>query len=190
MRPGTSVRFVGPPGWRRIPPVTRAILVATAAGYLATLFLDISILVLAPAEVLFGQVWRLVTYPFVNVRVLTLLFDLLLLWSFGSEMEPRWGSRRFTAFLLLATALAGVVGVLAARPVRFEVFLRRVFAVVLEQRVRERPQHRLGELPADHLESAERIADVDDLVMIILHQIDAGLHRQIFEDRLDMVRGL
>lgn len=115
MRPGSSVRFVGPPGWRRIPPVTRAILVATAAGYLATLFLDASILVLAPAEVFSGQVWRLVTYPLVTVRILTVLFDLLLLWSFGSEMEPRWGSRRFTVFLLSATVLAGLVGVLAAR---------------------------------------------------------------------------
>jgi len=31
------MRFVTPPGWRRIPPVTRALLVLVAAGYLLTL---------------------------------------------------------------------------------------------------------------------------------------------------------
>src|SRR5437879_5809729 len=114
MRPGSSVRFVGPPGWRRIPPVTRAILVATAAGYLSTVFFDTSVFTLVPAAVLSGQVWRLLTYPLVVVGILTVLFDLLLLWSFGSEMESRWGSRRLSLFLALAAASAGALGVLAA----------------------------------------------------------------------------
>ncbi len=114
MRPGSSVRFVGPPGWRRIPPVTRAILVATAAGYLATIFFDTSVFTLVPRAVLSGQIWRLLTYPLVVVGILTVLFDLLLLWSFGSEMESRWGSRRLIVFLLLATAVAGLVGVLSS----------------------------------------------------------------------------
>jgi membrane associated rhomboid family serine protease len=115
MRSDTALRFVGPPGWRLIPPVTRAILVSTAAGYLATLSLGMSILVLAPVQVLSGEVWRLVTYPLVNVGILSVLFDLLLLWSFGSQMEPRFGSRRFALFLFLATLSAGALGVLADR---------------------------------------------------------------------------
>ena len=110
-----SVRYAGPPGWRRIPRVTRTVLVATAAGYLVTLFLGPSVLVLVPGPVLSGEVWRLVTYPLVNVAILSVLFDLLLLWSFGSQMEPRWGSWRFAVFLLLATLSAGALGVLAER---------------------------------------------------------------------------
>ncbi len=37
MRPTYATRFATPPGWRRIPPVTRALLVLVAAGYLLTL---------------------------------------------------------------------------------------------------------------------------------------------------------
>jgi membrane associated rhomboid family serine protease len=116
MRPTYATRFAAPPGWRRIPFVTRALLVAIAGGYLLTLFVPeaAALLVLVPGAVLVGQVWRLVTYPFVNFSILTVLFDLLLIWSFGSEIEPRWGSRRFAAFLALSSALAGVLGILAA----------------------------------------------------------------------------
>ncbi len=108
--------FVGPPGWRRMPPVTRATLVLAAAGYVATLFspLPAELLAAAPERILAGEVWRLVTYPLVNAGILAVLFDLLLLWSFGSQLEPEWGSRGYALFLLLATGSAGALGVLAA----------------------------------------------------------------------------
>ena len=116
MRPAYRLRWAGPPGWRRIPPVTRAVLVATAGGYLLTLFVPevASLLALLPGALLAGQVWRLVTYPFVNISIFAVLWDLLLVWSFGSEIEPRWGSRRFALFLLLASASAALMGVLFA----------------------------------------------------------------------------
>jgi membrane associated rhomboid family serine protease len=107
------VRLVGPPGWRRIPPVTRGTLLVAAIGYLVALWNVLSIpssLVLMPGAVAGGQVWRLLTYPAVSAGILTVLFDLLLLWSFGSELEPSWGSRSYLLFLLLATATAGAVG--------------------------------------------------------------------------------
>ena len=99
MRPTQATRISMPPGWRRIPPVTRALLVLVAAGYLLTLMAPaVAVwLVLAPGAVLGGQVWRLLTYAFVNASIGAVLFDLLLVWSIGSEMEPRWGSRRFGA---------------------------------------------------------------------------------------------
>lgn len=116
MRRAIRLRWAGPPGWRRIPPVARAVLVATAGGYLLTLFVPevASLLALLPGALLAGQVWRLVTYPFVNISILSVLWDLLLVWSFGSEIEPRWGSRRFALFLLLASASAALLGVLFA----------------------------------------------------------------------------
>lgn len=113
MRPAYRLRWAGPPGWRRIPPVTRGVLFAVCAGYLLTLFVPVvaTFLALLPEALLLGQVWRLVTYPVVNVSIFSVLWDLLLVWSFGSEIEPRWGSRRFAVFLLLASAAAAFLGV-------------------------------------------------------------------------------
>jgi membrane associated rhomboid family serine protease len=93
--------------------VTRGALVAVGAGYLLTLFVPAvaTFLALLPETLLRGQVWRLVTYPVVNVSIFSVLWDLLLIWSFGSEIEPRWGSRRFAVFLLLASASAACLGV-------------------------------------------------------------------------------
>lgn len=108
-----SVRFVGPPGWRRLPPVTRWLLPAAAAGYLATVFRApfVGYLTADPARILHGELWRLLTYPLVNVSILNLLFALLILWSIGFELEVSWGWRRYGLFLLSATLLAGAVGV-------------------------------------------------------------------------------
>jgi membrane associated rhomboid family serine protease len=109
-----QVRFATPPGWRRIPAVTRSLLVLVAAGYLLTLAWPAAAawLVLAPGAVLAGEVWRLVTYAVVNASIGAVLVDLLLMWQMGSEMEPRWGSRRFGAFLAASTLLAGALGLL------------------------------------------------------------------------------
>ncbi len=108
-----SVRFAGPPGWRRIPPVTRGTMVLAAVGYLATIFLSFPSLQLGlePFRIYpHGEVWRLLTYPVVNVRIITILFDLLMLWWVGSELEPQWGSRGYALFLILATLSAGILG--------------------------------------------------------------------------------
>jgi membrane associated rhomboid family serine protease len=119
MRPvgaSRSLRFAGPPGWRRIPPVTRGTLLLTAVGYLAGLFhlFPVDVLVAVPTAIIpGGQVWRLVTYPLVNVGIVSVLFDLLLLWSFGSELEPQWGSKGYALFLLLATVTGGILGIAA-----------------------------------------------------------------------------
>ena len=117
MRPGYEVRFVGPPGWRRLPPVTRGTLVLTVLGYLATLFpaLPVALLTAVPDRIApGGELWRLVTYPLVNVGIVSVLFSLLLLWSFGSELEPELGSRSYALFLVLATLSGGILGVGAA----------------------------------------------------------------------------
>ncbi|HKC23985.1 MAG TPA: rhomboid family intramembrane serine protease [Thermoanaerobaculia bacterium] len=111
-----SVRLAGPPGWRRIPPVTRLTLLLTAVGYLAGVFhlFPVEVLTAIPRAIVpGGQAWRLVTYPLVNIGIVSVLFDLLLLWSFGSELEPQWGSKAYALFLLLATVTAGVLGIAA-----------------------------------------------------------------------------
>jgi membrane associated rhomboid family serine protease len=114
MRPTYAMRFSGPPGWRRIPPVTRALLVLIAAGYLLTLaWPAVAVwLILAPEAVLAGQVWRLLTYALITASITTVLIELLLLWQLGCDVEPRWGSRRFATFLVVSTLVAGGFGLL------------------------------------------------------------------------------
>ena len=130
-----SRTFAAPPGWRRIPPVTRALLVLVAAGYLLTLAWPMAAawLELAPGAVLAGQVWRLVTYAIVNASIGGVLFGLLLFWSLGSEIEPRWGSRRFALFLAIATAFAGACGLFVGGGVGLApTLLALIFAWMLE----------------------------------------------------------
>lgn len=107
-----ATRFATPPGWRRMPPVTRAVLVLVAAGYLLTLAAPAVAagLALVPSAVFAGQVWRLLTYAAVSASIGSVLFSLLLVWSLGGEIEPRWGSRRLALFLASATVLAGALG--------------------------------------------------------------------------------
>jgi membrane associated rhomboid family serine protease len=131
----TQARFATPPGWRRIPPVTRAVLVLVAAGYLLTLAAPgvAAWLVLAPGAVFAGQVWRLLTYTLVNASIGSVLFGLLLFWSLGSEMEPRWGSRRFAAFLAASTLVAGSLGLFVGGGVGLSpTLLALIFAWMLE----------------------------------------------------------
>lgn len=113
-----NVRVVGPPGWRALPPVTRATLVLTAAGYLLTLFVPAfaPIVVADPAGILGrAEVWRLLSYPLAITGIFNVLFGLLLFWSFGPELEPELGSRGYGLFLGTATAVAALLGAVAAR---------------------------------------------------------------------------
>ncbi len=71
------------------------------------------------------QLWRLLTYPFVNVvvggDVTSILWSGLSLYFFGPDLEEALGKRRFVAFLLLCTVLTGLIATLFALfdPVRF-----------------------------------------------------------------------
>ena len=135
MRPAIRLRWAGPPGWRRIPPVTRALLVLVAAGYLLTLAWPPAVLwlTLLPGAPFVWQIWRLVTYAFVNGSITGILFTLVMIWSLGSEIEPRWGSRRLTAFLGLATIVAGLLGLVVGGGAGFApALLALIFAWMLE----------------------------------------------------------
>lgn len=61
------------------------------------------LLALKPGEVLFqGAVWQLVTYMFFHSTngVTHILFNGLMLWFFGSELEDRWGTRKFIGYYM------------------------------------------------------------------------------------------
>lgn len=55
-------------------------------------------------------IWQLVTYQFFHaISPFHLLFNMLMLWFFGSELERRWGSKFFTFYYLASGAGAAII---------------------------------------------------------------------------------
>lgn len=66
----------------------------------------IDLLVYSSTAVAHGQIWRLVTYAFVAVPSVWFLFEMLMLWYFGREVENGLGWKRF-AILYAGLILLG-----------------------------------------------------------------------------------
>ena len=71
---------------------------------------------LAPARIWRGEVWRLVTWVFVEPGALSLILTCASIYKFGGELAPRWGDRRLRRFVIeilggaaVVTALLGLV---------------------------------------------------------------------------------
>lgn len=64
---------------------------------------------LFPPLLIRGAVWQFLTYMFVHVTPMHLLFNMFVLWFFAPELEARWGSRRFWRFYLTTGVGAGVM---------------------------------------------------------------------------------
>src|SRR6202011_117913 len=63
--------------------------------------------------VLYGQVWRLLTYSFLHAGFMHILFNMLFLWWFGSDVEDLYGPKEFLATYLTSAVLGGLAFVLA-----------------------------------------------------------------------------
>ena len=73
-------------------------------------------LALQPARVWHGEVWRLVTWIFVEVDPLSLVITCASIYKFGGELAPRWGDRRMQRYVLeiiLGTAIVTCIFALA-----------------------------------------------------------------------------
>jgi membrane associated rhomboid family serine protease len=57
-------------------------------------------------------VWQLVTYMFVHAGPSHLLFNMLALWMFGTELERMWGTKDFAKFYFVCGIGAGLFQVL------------------------------------------------------------------------------
>ena len=98
--------------------VTSTVLVVLigAVGVVASAFAPVLYQVgrFVPAEVLQGQVWRAVTWPFVDGISLWSILTLVLLWYFGRDLENQVGRRPmmslYVALWAILTAVAFVVG--------------------------------------------------------------------------------
>src|SRR3954469_16245869 len=90
-------------------PVTQILLIANIAAYLVQKLAEPLMLTyfalwplhiapgMYPPEVGF-QPWQLVTYAFLHGDITHLLFNMLALFMFGSDLERVFGPRRFVAY--------------------------------------------------------------------------------------------
>jgi membrane associated rhomboid family serine protease len=60
-------------------------------------------------------IWQVVTYMFLHGGVFHILFNMLALWMFGTELERTWGTRYFLKFYFVTGIGAGLLTVLFAQ---------------------------------------------------------------------------
>lgn len=101
-----------------IPQLMKYIALGNVAVFLLNMFSQGSfanLLRFVPGLILQGEIWRLVTFVLVPIRMEPLWFALsvYLYYSLGSALEQRWGTTRFTVFYGLAVTLNVLVGLLA-----------------------------------------------------------------------------
>ncbi len=83
-----------------------------ATWFMPSLQLDLG---LRPAAVLHDKrVWQLVTYMFIHAGPFHIIFNMLTLWMFGTELERVWGTRFFVKFYLITGIGSGVLTILAS----------------------------------------------------------------------------
>ncbi|HWL88592.1 MAG TPA: rhomboid family intramembrane serine protease [Polyangiaceae bacterium] len=100
-----------------------SVVAAVSSHFGSRLFL---LAALTPADVWHGEVWRLVTWSFVETSPLSLIFQCLSIYWFGTDLAGEWGSRRF---LSLCGALVLVVGVCTCLAAQLDDLLMRQFVL-------------------------------------------------------------
>jgi membrane associated rhomboid family serine protease len=96
--------------------INKIILIAAGTCFLLSSILKaigafslVAVLGLSGEGLFSGMVWQLLTYPLVETQLMGFLFNSLLVWFIGSELEELWGSRVYTRFLLLTVLGVGLI---------------------------------------------------------------------------------
>lgn len=102
-------------------PITfavRALIIANAAMFLPAFFApDIvrTTLGLIPEFVLTrGWIWQIATYAFIHNDIMHLLFNMLIVWMFGVDLERRWGANAFFKYYAVCGIGAGLTVLLVS----------------------------------------------------------------------------
>ena len=98
-----------------ISTALKALIGVTVAIFVAQLVFPIltDVLGLHPVLVLrYLWIWQLGTYMFLHGGLFHILFNMLALWMFGTELERIWGTRYFLKFYLVTGVGAGALTVL------------------------------------------------------------------------------
>ena len=95
-----------------LQPVTKALMLICAGIFCLGLLAPPQVVgwfALWPVSTGFFRPWQLVTYAVLHGSAFHLLFNMLGLWMFGSELERLWGTRRYLQFLLAGALSAALV---------------------------------------------------------------------------------
>jgi membrane associated rhomboid family serine protease len=97
----------GPGPWS---PAIKGLIITNIVMFVVSLAAPsiIDYLGLIPAAVVHGWVWQVVTYMFLHGTPGHILFNMLALWMFGTELERMWGTRFFLRYYF-ATGIAAAV---------------------------------------------------------------------------------
>jgi membrane associated rhomboid family serine protease len=104
------------------PPGVKWLLISNIAVFVIDNFAEaffqadpFRLLGLVPAFVLqLGFVWQPFTYMFLHSGIWHILFNMLVLWMFGLDLERDWGTRRFLQYYFLCGIGAAVCVIVAA----------------------------------------------------------------------------
>jgi membrane associated rhomboid family serine protease len=64
---------------------------------------------LSGASVLKGNIFSLITYPFLSHSIIEVILNCLMLWLMGSEFEENWGRTRYLKFLSTVVIGGGLI---------------------------------------------------------------------------------
>lgn len=105
-----------------LTPMVKKLITINAAVYLLQMIAGImgtgnaflmQFFALNPAMAVFeGHVWQIFTYQFLHGGLFHILFNMLALWMFGSELEMVWGKTEFLRYYLISGTGAGLFIVL------------------------------------------------------------------------------
>ena len=131
MRRGSTMTLSFPP----FTPAVKQLLIANAGVFLlvailgaftspgAQVWINFHFGLVPQLAVGHGWIWQFVTYAFVHVGVLHILFNLLALWMFGAQLEMDWGYSLFMQFYFfcvigaaITTCIVAFTGLLGASP--------------------------------------------------------------------------
>ena len=105
----------------------KALIIANVAVFFAQFFPILTRLWgLQPYLVVRGWIWQPATYMFLHGGLFHILFNMLALWMFGTELERTWGTRYFLKFYFVTGIGAGLLTV-ALSLLPFD-FARQIYA--------------------------------------------------------------
>lgn len=106
---------IGPGG---ISPAVKILIITNVLVFAVNAIVDHVLIVrlgLSPQDVFTKfALWQPVTYMFLHGGLSHLLFNMLALWMFGTELERTWGTRFFTKYYLITGVGAAAVTLLLA----------------------------------------------------------------------------
>jgi rhomboid family protein len=108
--PNYDVTYSFGPG--RVTPAIKALIIANVVTFLVSLVVPAMVLQLGvvPQTVFTrGAVWQLVSYMFLHGDIMHLVFNMLSLWMFGTDLERQWGTRFFTKYYFVTGIGAGIL---------------------------------------------------------------------------------